>query len=88
MSQTLPTQASVRDSLATEESKDIGAGLFTNAASMNESSTNFYKRDQASNNLDLDEVEDNEAEEVGGKKKKRKRNKKKKGGKTATGEES
>lgn len=45
MSQTLPTQASVRDSLATEESKDIGAGLFTNAASMNESSTNFYKRD-------------------------------------------
>lgn len=85
MCSTLPTQASV---MATEESKDMGAGLLGAAASFNESSTNFYKRDQASNNLDLDEVEDNEAEEVGGKKKRRKRNKKKNKGKTATGEES
>jgi hypothetical protein len=31
--------------MATEESKDMGAGLLGAAASFNESSTNFYKRD-------------------------------------------
>lgn len=84
----LTTQASVMESLVSgmEEAKGMGSGILENGGNFEKSSTNFYKRDQASNNLDLNDIEDNDAVEVGGKKKKRKRNKKKKQGKAETEE--
>lgn len=48
----------------------MGSGILENGGNFEKSSTNFYKRDQASNNLDLDDIEDNDAVEVGGKKEK------------------